>query len=174
MTTEAQIMANRENALRSTGPRCTVVTRFNNLKHGLRAKSNIIPGEDAEEYDSFCVNIREDLKPCDPLQRAIADRIAILLWRLRRAKKAESEVINDNVRLVNPGEESVCWDRILQSSLLEQIARYEVRAIKQVGKLLEQLKDCKENSKLKSKGIDDSSAFALPSDSLADVRGHFY
>ena len=49
MVTERQILANRLNALRSTGPRTAegkAVTRANALKHGLAART-LLPAQDA-------------------------------------------------------------------------------------------------------------------------------
>ena len=48
MATLAQIHANRLNAQSSTGPRSDqgkAASRFNALKHGIEARSLVIPGE---------------------------------------------------------------------------------------------------------------------------------
>jgi hypothetical protein len=53
MSSPAQILANRANAQESTGPRSAegkAASRFNALKHGLDARSIVLPGEDPEEY----------------------------------------------------------------------------------------------------------------------------
>ena len=50
MSSERQRLANRENAKKSCGPRCTERTRFNAVKHGLRAKILFLPGEDPQDY----------------------------------------------------------------------------------------------------------------------------
>ena len=52
MATAEQIRANRENAKKSTGPRRTEATRFNGLKHGLRAEQVILPGESRDEFEA--------------------------------------------------------------------------------------------------------------------------
>ena len=49
MTTQAQIDANAANSRLSTGPRSASgkrVSRMNGLKHGMRATTLILPGED--------------------------------------------------------------------------------------------------------------------------------
>ena len=48
MTTEIQAEANRRNALQSTGPKNgegIEAARFNALRHGLRARQTVVPGE---------------------------------------------------------------------------------------------------------------------------------
>jgi len=52
MATPAQIAANRTNAQKSTGPRSVegkAASRFNALKHGMDAKSIVLPNEDGTE-----------------------------------------------------------------------------------------------------------------------------
>jgi len=56
MATPAQILANRTNAQKSTGPRSAegkAVSRFNALKHGLDAESIVLPGEDPADYEAL-------------------------------------------------------------------------------------------------------------------------
>ena len=63
MTTEIQAEANRRNALQSTGPKTgegIVATRFNAVRHGLRALQTVVPGEDPEEWEAHRAAIVED------------------------------------------------------------------------------------------------------------------
>jgi len=56
MATPAQILANRQNALKSTGPRSAegkAVSRFNALKTGIDAKAQVIPGENPAELQAL-------------------------------------------------------------------------------------------------------------------------
>src|SRR5437764_10247347 len=69
MATQAQITANRANALKSTGPRSPEgksASRFNALKHGLDADSLVLPGEDPAEYDALVRGYHESLNPATP------------------------------------------------------------------------------------------------------------
>src|SRR3954451_11075101 len=48
----ARLAANRANASRSTGPRTPLgksASKFNGLVHGMRAESDVLPGEDPQE-----------------------------------------------------------------------------------------------------------------------------
>ena len=70
MATQKQINANRRNAQKSTGPRTPegkARVRFNALKHGMLAKSIILPGkenfESREEFDFLLQSLFDDLQP---------------------------------------------------------------------------------------------------------------
>jgi hypothetical protein len=66
-TSVRQIKANRRNALHSTGPTTPEgkqASRFNALRHGLRAKEIIIPGqEDPAEFEAILRELCEDWEP---------------------------------------------------------------------------------------------------------------
>ena len=56
MATEAQIIANRRNSQKSTGPRSPegkAIVSKNAVKHGLFASENVIKGENQDHFDLF-------------------------------------------------------------------------------------------------------------------------
>ena len=66
MSSAAQILANRENSLHSTGPRSDAgkaVSRFNALKFGVDARSLVIPGEDPAELEALALEYRRTSVP---------------------------------------------------------------------------------------------------------------
>ena len=73
MATREQIEANRKNAKKSTGPRDTDRTRFNGLKHGLRAEQVVLPGEDPAAFRAEVEAWFDDWRPRSPHPRP-ADR----------------------------------------------------------------------------------------------------
>ena len=87
-TSSRRAAANLENSKRSTGPKSTERTRFNALKHGLRAKSPILPGEDPEalraRHDAFNASIA----PQDEVERLLVARLVKISWRLDRLDRA--------------------------------------------------------------------------------------
>src|SRR5262245_12998669 len=88
MTSPRQIVANRRNALLSTGPRSDDGknrSRQNALTHGLAAESIVVGIEDAAAYEAFEADILAENEPQSTLERELALRVASLLWRLRRA-----------------------------------------------------------------------------------------
>jgi hypothetical protein len=82
----------------ATGPRSVEGkerSSLNATRHGLRSERPVIPGEDPAEWDAFRADIVADLDPAGTLERELADRIALQLWRLRRAARYEAEVVAD-------------------------------------------------------------------------------
>ena len=108
MASEAQIQANRANALKSTGPRTVggkAVVAQNAVTHGLRATEAVIKGEDPGEFEFYREQMLEELHPAGALEAALAERAVSLAWRLRRAERLQNEVfdamlVNDAVNPV--------------------------------------------------------------------------
>ena len=66
MASPAQILANRLNSQKSTGPRSAegkAASSMNALKHGARAESRIIPGEDVQALAELAYAYRQDYEP---------------------------------------------------------------------------------------------------------------
>ncbi len=104
-TSPKQLEANRRNARRSTGPRTPASkarVKFNALKHGLLAKSVILPirsrSEKRSHFDALLAQLIEELKPVGILEDMLVEKIAVSYWRLRRALRAESGEICDKIR----------------------------------------------------------------------------
>jgi hypothetical protein len=92
MTTNKQIEANQCNALMSTGPRSLAGkarSRQNALKHGLTASQTMLPGEDPAEFADLRESMFNSLKPLTDLEYQLVERIASLVWRLRRVQAFE-------------------------------------------------------------------------------------
>jgi hypothetical protein len=86
-------MANRRNALRSTGPKTESgkqVSRCNALRHGLTAETIICALEDADDYKAFEAAITADYDAQSAVERELVLRLASILWRLRRATAMET------------------------------------------------------------------------------------
>ncbi len=93
MATQAQIDANRKNALKSTGPKSQPgkeKTRFNGLKHGLRAEQVVLPGEDPAEFEAERQGWIDDWKPQSHTRAVLCERAAAASWRLRRSVRVEA------------------------------------------------------------------------------------
>ena len=97
MLSEKQLLANQQNALRSTGPRTAAgkaIASQNAIRHGLRAEHTVIPGEDVEEFDSFRQMMLDDLAPAGALEVMLTDRIVAGFWKLHRAGRIETEMLD--------------------------------------------------------------------------------
>ncbi len=96
MTTLAKIEANRRNAQLSTGPRTAegrVVVSRNATKHGIFAAVPVLPGESAEEWEVHRTGVVASLSPFGLLEVNLAERAALLLWRLQRLARYEAETV---------------------------------------------------------------------------------
>lgn len=93
MTTEEQNSANRNNALKSTGPK-TIEGKErssqNAIKHGLLYKVLIVQGEKKNAYEKFRQGVFDDLNPTGMMESLLVDKIVNYAWCLRRAVQAES------------------------------------------------------------------------------------
>ena len=97
MATAAQIQANRTNARKSTGPRTAEgkeKASQNALKHGLRARQAVIPGEDPGEFEEHREEMLAELAPAGAVQGMLAERIVHLSWRLKRAERVQNAVFD--------------------------------------------------------------------------------
>ena len=97
MATPAQILANRHNSTRSTGPTSTAgkaVSSRNSVRHGLTSKQVVLPGEDPAEYDALRDSLIEQFAPVDEIERTLVEEVAAGSWRLSRARRHETAILN--------------------------------------------------------------------------------
>ncbi len=108
MSTQEQLNANRTNAQSSTGPKTDegkATSSQNAVKHGLFAKNDVISGEDLAFYEQHRQDIYDEYVPLTPSESVLTQRIASLTWRLMRADRLQTTVINTLVaaqRKANP------------------------------------------------------------------------
>jgi hypothetical protein len=96
MTSQRQLEANQANAKRSTGPRTLdgrARSRMNAVKHGLTAKYIVIGDEDPDEFEALRADLESDFQPSTRLEYELVDRLAGLLWRLRRVPGVEAALV---------------------------------------------------------------------------------
>jgi hypothetical protein len=96
MTAERQIAANRANAQKSTGPRTAegkAISSRNATRHGLYSSAPVIPRlESVTAWDYHRVTTVSSLGPVNAIEEALAERVALLLWRLGRVTRYEQAV----------------------------------------------------------------------------------
>ncbi len=97
MSTEAQILANRRNAQKSTGPRTRqgkAAVSQNAVKHGLLARQDVISSESQADFDLYRQQLLDELAPVSPMESMLAERIVTLSWRLKRVCRIQNQVID--------------------------------------------------------------------------------
>src|ERR1017187_8577406 len=86
---------NRENSLKSTGPKTEAgkqKSSLNALRHGLTGQTVVLPTEDLTAYEKFTQNFHTDLKPVGALEIQLVQSLADDAWRLNRAKAMETNL----------------------------------------------------------------------------------
>jgi len=97
MATEAQILANRRNAQKSTGPRTSegkAAVSQNAVKHGLLTRHDVISSESQADFDLYREQMLAELTPVSPMEFMLAERIVSLSWRLKRAGRIQNQAID--------------------------------------------------------------------------------
>jgi hypothetical protein len=110
MASQAQILANRLNAQKSTGPRTPQgkeIISQNAVKHGftspavagyakagLTAVNDIISSESQTEFELFRDQMLDELAPQSPVESMLAERVVSLSWRLKRTGRIQNQAID--------------------------------------------------------------------------------
>ena len=116
----AQALANRRNAMNSTGPRTAAgkaASSQNRLAHGLCSSSLLIRGESPAEFDALHTDIVDAYRPATSEERMLTDQLAEAQWRLNRARRVEVKTLNllaedtfNYLNEENDGDEAVTSD----------------------------------------------------------------
>ncbi len=95
MASEKQTSANRRNARKSTGPKTPAgkaTAALNATRHGLTASLRPLPVvEEGGAWEAHQEETLRALAPLGYLETILADRVAVLTWRLGRAVRFENE-----------------------------------------------------------------------------------
>jgi len=97
MSTESQILANRRNAQKSTGPRTSegkVAVSQNAVKHGLLTRQDVTSSESQADFNLYREQMLDELAPVSPMESMLAERIVTLSWRLKRAGRIQNQAID--------------------------------------------------------------------------------
>lgn len=101
MTSQKQIEANKENALKSTGPKDCENSRFNAVRYGITGKC-VYSKKDEQIVNEIYQDLADSLEPVDAIDRILVARIAKIIWRLQKANQLEEgNLINNLIRRRN-------------------------------------------------------------------------
>jgi hypothetical protein len=95
MTSTKQTEANRRNAQKSTGPRTPegkAAVRLNALRHGLCARTAVLPAESAEEFQQLCADLETEWHPQGRTEQYLLEQMAVAQWKAARACNMEYNV----------------------------------------------------------------------------------
>ena len=86
---------NRANAAHSTGPRTEPGKQrssLNALRHGLTARTAVLPTEDPEAHQRHIQQFLDEYQPATPTETQLVHEIANAAWRLNRIPLLEAEL----------------------------------------------------------------------------------
>jgi hypothetical protein len=70
------------------------VVKWNATRHGIRSPAPVVPGiEKAEDWEEHRDGVLQSLQPEGHLETVLAERVALLSWRLNRVTRYETETI---------------------------------------------------------------------------------
>ena len=101
MASPAQMAANRANAQKSTGPRTAEGKKRSSmsaLKHGLAAKTLVLPHEDVIAYDEVRESLYKQYEPATPQECMLVDQLASAWWRTLRVRQIETDMLDLQIR----------------------------------------------------------------------------
>ncbi|MBV8608817.1 MAG: hypothetical protein JO034_15320, partial [Singulisphaera sp.] len=93
LSEEQRREVNKKNSQLSTGPRTEAgkaKSKLNGLKHGLRAATLVLPGEDPEALQHRLDAWTDELDPQTDLERYFVRSAVEASWRLDRVRRAEA------------------------------------------------------------------------------------
>ena len=104
MASPAQMAANRANAQKSTGPRTAAGKQRSSmsaLKHGLAAKTLVLPHEDNTAYEEVRASLYSQYEPATPQECMLVDQLASAWWRTLRVRQIETDMLDLQIRTLN-------------------------------------------------------------------------
>ena len=137
---DLQLIANRENASHSTGPRTPEGKKrssLNALRHGLTGQVVVMPNEDLQAYNTFMDRYIKGLNPKNEPEKQLAFDMANSTWKLNRSSSIESGIYaighHDNADRTNVDHDEIhtaltaASTYIENSRHLENLSRQENR-----------------------------------------------
>jgi hypothetical protein len=107
---------------------------LNAVTHGLSSARLVVPGESPAEWEMSRQGIVDALGPTGPVELAVAERVATILWRLRRVTAYEGAAITERQHLTTASA------RLLPHPLdIDKIIRFEAHLTRQLYQALHQL-----------------------------------
>jgi len=92
MSTNAQILANQQNAQHSTGPNTEAgkaVSCKNNFRHGLAGAFTVLPSEDQNEFDQLLAALAAEHQPATLTESILIEKMAQHYWLSQRAQRLQ-------------------------------------------------------------------------------------
>jgi hypothetical protein len=142
LISDKQHQANRRSALLSTGPvtkEGKAAVRLNALRHGLRARTILLPGEDPAEYQQLCDDLESDWQPQNRTQQLLVEQMAVAQWKLARLEVGERGIFAQQM----PAER--------QMALLDRFSTQRSRLERSFSKAMSELRQLQRPGEIRRK-----------------------
>ncbi len=71
---------------------------MNSLRHGLRARTVVLPAENPEEFHQLCNDLEAEWQPQSRTEQFYVEQMAVSQWKLTRVEVAEKSILNQEAR----------------------------------------------------------------------------
>jgi hypothetical protein len=120
MPSDKQLQANRLNATHSTGPRTPegkARAALNSVRHGLLARSCVLPEEDRKPFLALLAGLEAQHQPVGPEETYLVEQIACAQFRMARLLRIETGFLDTQSAHITK------WDR-REARLADRVERY--------------------------------------------------
>ena len=134
---------NRANSQHSTGPRTESGKQRssqNALRHGLTARTAVLPSEDPAAYQRHCRQFIDEYKPATASETQLVQQLADTSWRINRIPLLEADVLA-RAQSPAPSPEPPSFDIVDAHRLLASLSIHGQRLSRQFQKTLIQLRE---------------------------------
>ena len=150
MASSAQITANQQNALHSTGPKSDAgkeISSHNATTHGLTARKFVLSAEDQSEYDEVRQALLEAWNPKTAWERIVFEDTVRARWAWSRAQRTHTAVLEAIVQEERKANPKLSVDQALARVFTEEknakrmrlLMRYETAAERSYRQRLQEL-----------------------------------
>ncbi len=161
MSTTAQILANRQNAMRSSGPitpEGKAASSQNATRHGLSGHFSVLSHESSEEFDALAARLGAEFHPEGENEGFLVHQMIQARWKLLRIERLEGLAFEQI--LTEPGSDDDPDTRLLgamgrNGNILDKLARYSAAAERSYFKALRELQASRvRNHKAEASALD--------------------
>jgi len=139
MASQKQIEANRNNAMKSTGPKSASglqVVAQNAVKHGVfSTQSLLLPGEDGQAYEELREQFYKDFQATTRIEQLLVEKMAQAFWKKQRLAIFEQHLIT-----VQQEEQTLnarIRQKAFQTERSTQLLEAEIKALKDEGESIQ-------------------------------------
>jgi hypothetical protein len=161
MASAAQLIANRENAAHSTGPRTPegkARCSQNALRHGLTAAHLVIREDEREDFDALRTDLLAELAPQGIIEVTTFNDLLHAAWNMHRFRRLEAERTADPDAPESPET----------TAFLDRIGRYLSRAQRAYYRALNELRRLQTNRGLRAIKLTEEEDAEIPV--IADIN----